>query len=373
MMRAVGSLLIVSVAFAVPADKGAPSHVVTSESTVKLDDQVAQAVASQLHEREVAAEAEKMAKDHKLNALADKIAERVIRAEAYCSGSGCCSCACTCDILTKSYPAMLCADCTAAFCSSKIAGYGECTAVPTHSQTSTTTDIDTTGPSSTSTTTSSSGGGCFSKSSTTACRLADPSASVDAAFSACYENENNGAASRVMMADLVPGDYVLTDTTAGTLQATRVLVNQHTAHEKTAETLTLITAEGATLSVTADHGLYVDGALIMAAEAKVGATLNNGVLRRIVKNSEAAIINPVTATGTILASDSGAPFLAASHPMWIASRVADSSATRLLVNAAILYVGDVDSVTSGVVHGIAKVVATVGILVLARKALQSSK
>ena len=109
--------------------------------------------------------------------------------------------------------------------------------------------------------------------------------------------------------------------------------------------LTLRMSNGASLSLTPEHGLFVDGALVAAAAAKVGSSLMGGdgtivTVEHVTEDEAVLVINPVTASGTILASDTGAPVLAASHPMWIAASVVNSPLIRAFVNFVILFVGD---------------------------------
>lgn len=140
------------------------------------------------------------------------------------------------------------------------------------------------------------------------------------------------------MAELVPGDLVL-----GRNGATTVVAVQHKAIDTVAEMLTFHTSQGASVSMTADHGLFVDGALVAAADAKVGSLLSAGVVERITKH-QGKIINAVTEDGTVVADG----VLAASNPMWIASLTIDAPLTRTLVNMALYAAGDVDSVGMGV-------------------------
>ena len=73
-------------------------------------------------------------------------------------------------------------------------------------------------------------------------------------------------------------------------------------------------------------------------------------------------------SGTILASDSGAPVLAASHPIWIAPALLASPTVRVVTNVAIFIAGDVDTITTGATLGLAKMGATLAALALVRKA-----
>lgn len=181
---------------------------------------------------------------------------------------------------------------------------------------------------------------CFAKEASTAC-LAFGDATPAAAYAQCYEGAAEESAKLVLMKELTAGDRVLT-ITEGLLAITRVVVNQHAHSDKSAPMLTLHTSQGA-VSMTPDHAVFVDGALVAASEAKAGSVLTTAegevAVTRVTK-SEAGIINPVTATGTILGSDASAPILAASHPIWIAPLMLESSVARSVANAALYFVGN---------------------------------
>ena len=188
--------------------------------------------------------------------------------------------------------------------------------------------------------------GCFAKETSTACLLASPTAECQP----------------VLMADLVPGDVVL-----GRDGATTVLAVQHKAVDTLAEMLTFHTAGGASVSMTRDHAVFADGELVAAAQVKVGSLLSTGAVKRIAK-SEGAIINAVTADGTIVADG----ILAASNPMWIASLTVDAPLTRAVVNGILFAVGDVDTVTAGLVKAAVTAGFTLGAVALAANALKTS-
>lgn len=209
-----------------------------------------------------------------------------------------------------------------------------------------------------------------------------PTASPDAAYDACYLTGTQAgseataadlgqdlAAELVLMDALVAGDRVLTSTMEGALAITRVVVVQHDRAALLAPVTTMHTTGGSSLSLTSTHALYIDGKLLSAAEAKVGTTLTTATgeavrIKRVTTPDEfVEVINPVTAAGTLLASDEGQPLLAASHPIWIAPTVVEGSALdRALVNAAIAYVGDVSSIGAGVAYGGAKLVTTLAVI-----------
>jgi len=146
------------------------------------------------------------------------------------------------------------------------------------------------------------------------------------------------------MAELGAGDQVLTLSDLG-LAVTRVVVNQHAQAEDLSEIFTLHTSAGSSLSLTPYHAIFVDGKLAAAADAKVGSSLvdakGDAVTVKRVTKTQGAVINPVTVSGTILASDEGSPLLAASHPFWIAPAVFESSLIRAVVNAGLFVAGDV--------------------------------
>jgi len=160
------------------------------------------------------------------------------------------------------------------------------------------------------------------------------------------------------MADLVPGDLVL-----GRDGATAVVAVQHKAVDTFGEMLTFHTATGA-VSMTPDHAIFADGALVAASNVLIGATLSTGTVKRITKG-DAKIINAATADGTIVANG----VLAASNPMWIASLTVDAPLTRAAVNAVLFAVGDVDSIAAGFI----KVGSTLAAAAVAAKAFRTRK
>lgn len=182
---------------------------------------------------------------------------------------------------------------------------------------------------------------CFARDSSTACRRLDAAASPAFAYDACYNAVSSsaaaaasGAAERVPMARLRAGDRVLTADVEGSLTFTRVIVTQHSMATPmlTSPMLTLTTGAGTSLTLTPDHALYLDGLLQPASAATAGATLTDAhgkpvAIRKVTHLHDQAVINPMTASATILASDkdaAGPPVLAASHPMWVAAALVDS-------------------------------------------------
>jgi len=185
---------------------------------------------------------------------------------------------------------------------------------------------------------------CFAKESAFACRLIAPEATPERAYHSCYD-EPNGAAERVPMGHLARGDFVLTLTTDGAARLSSVLVNQHASAAVTAPLITIHTNQGAALTLTADHAIFVDGALAAASAAIVGSKLitarGEAVVTKVTTATAASVVNPVTAAGTILASAAvGAPILAASHPIHFAPLLLASPTALAFANAALLLVGD---------------------------------
>jgi len=219
---------------------------------------------------------------------------------------------------------------------------------------------------------------CFAKDSATACRVVGSTTTAETAYAACYHDAQPTAGALVLMAELTAGDRVLTMTTEGTLTTTHVIAVQHKAADTVAEILTLHASDETRLSLTADHALFIDGTLVAADDAKVGSTLMSAggkaiAVERIAKG-EGAIINPVTASGSLLASDGrGMPVLAASHPIWIAPFVLDSPTARAVVNLALGYVGDVDTLAQGVGVGLTKLAITLAVVWMAAKMRTASK
>ena len=219
----------------------------------------------------------------------------------------------------------------------------------------------------------SSGSSCFARETASACRLASDAVAPEAAYARCYEGAEPADASRVLLADLVAGDRVLTASQSGVLEATLVVVNQHARREglELSELLTIETSDGSAVSLTPEHALFADGKLVAASAVRVGSALRGasgapvGVVS--ISQAEGAIVNPVTAAGTLLVSDEGAPVLAASHPIWIAPLVLESALARALVHSGIAYVGDASSLAHGVGYGLCKLAATLAVVGLGFK------
>lgn len=240
--------------------------------------------------------------------------------------------------------------------------------------------------SSSSTVTTTTTGGCFDKATTTACRLAGSDVTAEAAYNACFlqtpASNHARAAERVLMAELKTGDSVLTATTGGALYATRVVTNQHAHKDEVTAKMLVLHTTGAKmgrrattrLSLTPDHALYVDGVLMAAAEARVGSTLTTADGRSVTvtrmettTDFTATVINPVTASGTLLADG----YLAASHPIWIAPYVLACDPIRVLVNAALLAVGG--DVCDGLSFGLLLLAKTAALVAVSRMILSTKR
>jgi hypothetical protein len=171
-----------------------------------------------------------------------------------------------------------------------------------------------------------------------ACRAATATTDAEAAMAACFDATDGAAAQLVPMSTLKAGDVVTTlDTVTGWATLTRVVLNQHTKGDAWARLLKIKTVNGATLTVTPDHVIFVDGAFVAASSAAVGASLSAGTIAEIIE-TRGAVINPVTVAGTILAADVASPtrgVLASTATDWIAARLLEAPtfpfvATRLL-------------------------------------------
>jgi len=134
-------------------------------------------------------------------------------------------------------------------------------------------------------------------------------------------------AERVAVGRLRAGDYVLTSlptvgsTSSAELVITQVLVNLHAATPVTAEVLTLHTVGGSAISLTPTHAIEIDGVLRPASDARQGSTLTDAHgksvrVAHITSRAPVGVVNPLTASGTLLASDAGAPVLASTHAIW---------------------------------------------------------
>jgi len=120
----------------------------------------------------------------------------------------------------------------------------------------------------------------------------------------------------VAMASLRSGDVVMD----GPDSYTRVIVNQHAAVSVKSSLLHIGTAD-ATLSVTPDHVINVDGKFAAARTVGVGSKLGEQEVVRVT-SSIGEIINPLTASGKILTQGG---LLATTYPEWIADFMLSST------------------------------------------------
>jgi len=177
------------------------------------------------------------------------------------------------------------------------------------------------------------GGGdnpCFDADTTLSCRTV-PGATITAleAAALCFGGAVGTQASLVLMTSLSAGDEVLAYG-GGRLSLDRVVVNQHKAGRASSPMLQ-ITHTAGSLNLTPEHVLFVDGAFAAARTVLPGSsvTLATGeaaTVLRVVAAPRATIINPMTASGTILAVADGEPIVAATHPEWISEYMLSGSA-----------------------------------------------
>jgi len=121
----------------------------------------------------------------------------------------------------------------------------------------------------------------------------------------------------VAMASLRSGDVVMD----GPDSYTRIIVNQHAAVSITSSLLRIGTAD-ATISVTPDHVIEVDGNKFAAARTVgVGSKLGEQEVVRVT-SAKGEIINPLTASGKILTQGG---ILATTYPEWVADYMLASS------------------------------------------------
>merc|ERR1719149_163795 len=122
---------------------------------------------------------------------------------------------------------------------------------------------------------------CFARGSTTACRVT-PGTSAAEAFPQCFGNAPSTTAEAVLMSSLTP-----------------------------------------------DHVLELDGEWAPAREAKAGSRLSNGRTVERVTDARSGIINPLTASGTILANG----VVASVYPEWISTHMLSSKLYPLPLSA----------------------------------------
>ena len=155
---------------------------------------------------------------------------------------------------------------------------------------------------------------CFAAETTTACKLTGDVGPAEA-HRQCYDETKGADAELVLMKTLAASDVVLAADAEGALSLERVVVNQHKANVRASPLLELHPSAGV-LALTPDHVLLVDGAFVPARDAKPGSALTladgtTAVVERVAA-AHGAVINPVTAGGTVLAGG----VVAATHPEW---------------------------------------------------------
>lgn len=175
---------------------------------------------------------------------------------------------------------------------------------------------------------------CFSGESSRACLAPEAITDANAAYDACFREKGDAVAMLVHMRHLRAGDRVLSlDKRNGSPTLERIVVNQHAESREWATLLQLTTENGAVITVTPDHVLAINGKFAPAADAAVGMQLSAGRVVSITKTM-GTIINPITPSGTILATDDAAshtePVYAATHPDWIAAEFLDAPLFPLL-------------------------------------------
>lgn len=181
---------------------------------------------------------------------------------------------------------------------------------------------------------SDSGGGqlakqCFAR-DTIACRVIGP-ASPNEAYAQCFGASIPTTAERTPMHTLLAGDLVLSLGSDGDFSIERVVVNQHRLATSTAPLVALGHAEGS-LTVTADHALWIDGRFDRADAAMVGSklrtTAGEAAVERVSQVSSGRVVNPVTSSGTVLAADPhgrGVPVFASTHPEHLVKHMLSSA------------------------------------------------
>jgi len=145
-----------------------------------------------------------------------------------------------------------------------------------------------------------------------------PSPAAPADDKPCFARDTfaidaNGEA--VAMASLKAGDYVMD----GPDSYTRVIVNQH-AQVSLKSSLLRIGTEAATIGLTPDHVLAVDGKFVPARNVVVGSMLSEGEVLSVTSTS-GEVINPLTASGKILTQGG---ILSSTYPEWIADYMLSS-------------------------------------------------
>lgn len=186
---------------------------------------------------------------------------------------------------------------------------------------------------------------CFGREASVACRAtSERPTNASLALLECFGGAPATSAERVRLATLSSGDLVVTlDAATSEPSFERVLLTQH-KRSSAWTTLMRIEAERAVLTVTPDHAIWIDGALVAAREAAPGRLLTGARGEKLaitrVEQVQGGIINPITASGTLLVGDvdGGEPVLASTHPtnaapFFVHTGIFDFSFSRLLAYA----------------------------------------
>ncbi|KAG1666190.1 hypothetical protein FOA52_012037 [Chlamydomonas sp. UWO 241] len=141
-----------------------------------------------------------------------------------------------------------------------------------------------------------------------------------AANTPAWRIDADGAAHQIVMSKLRAGDRVLSMDASGAVFTDRVVRNQHVGDTSTNHILLQLRHSTGMLEVTPEHAVYVDGAFMAASSARIGGRMSmaSGKEATItaITRTTGGIINPITASGTILAGADGAAVLAGSMPFF---------------------------------------------------------
>ncbi|KAG1659395.1 hypothetical protein FOA52_004397 [Chlamydomonas sp. UWO 241] len=127
----------------------------------------------------------------------------------------------------------------------------------------------------------------------------------------------------VQMSELRSGDRVLSMGASGRVFIDTVVRNLHVHDTRTYAMLVLHHAHGS-LTITADHAVFVDGEFMAASSARIGGKmaargehahgLPEEVTITAITHTTGRIINPITSSGTILAGPAGGAVRVGSVP-----------------------------------------------------------
>mmetsp|Transcript_36886 Transcript_36886/g.73573 ORF Transcript_36886/g.73573 Transcript_36886/m.73573 type:complete len:604 (-) Transcript_36886:481-2292(-) len=156
---------------------------------------------------------------------------------------------------------------------------------------------------------------CFSAQSTHACKVVSSIIPASTAHSLCFDRSGGAITGNstelvhlLPMTELGAGDTVLSMDMNGRLVFDHVLVNMHMHDQRKAQMVHLHHSNG-TVSMTLDHMLWLCGrGLVAAGEVRMwDLIMGNGHCYAIhaIEYSNEDIINPITLSGFILATDKG--------------------------------------------------------------------